>query len=279
MHRFKFQNEIDGSKKLIIESSRLEDCIKYILDGNTKSITINCFQGYSLDNIDFLKEISEVIEGLHLPETKFDIEIINSLHKLRFLGFADNKKNTIDLSNFPKIEILATNYSSRLIGLETCITLNNLTLTGFNSKHDNLSELSQLIYLKELNLFKTGIKDLKGIEALSKLEKLEIFDANKLKTIASLTSLFSIKELRLQKCKNIDDLHLLGEVKSLRKLIITECGEIKSLDFIEKLENLDFLSFWDTTILDGNLNFCEGINFVGFKDKKGYSHKVSDFRK
>lgn len=39
---FKFQIGINDSKKLIIESSKLDACIKYILDGNIKSITINC---------------------------------------------------------------------------------------------------------------------------------------------------------------------------------------------------------------------------------------------
>jgi hypothetical protein len=61
---FKFQRGIDGSRKLIIESAKLGACIKYILDGNIKSITINYFQGYELPDIQFLYKLSDILEGL-----------------------------------------------------------------------------------------------------------------------------------------------------------------------------------------------------------------------
>ena len=142
---FKFQKGIDGSKKLIIESSKLDACIKYVLDGKIKSITINCFQGYELPSIDFLIKLSDVLEGLHLPETKYNNQVINSLYNLKFLGFADNKKDVIDLSNFPKLESLACDYSPRLKGLKTCKKLKDLTLTGWNFRKGSLQCVFRLI--------------------------------------------------------------------------------------------------------------------------------------
>jgi hypothetical protein len=277
---FKFQKGTDGSSKLIIESSKLEACIKYILDSKAKVITINCFQGYDLSNIDFLNRVSNVLEGLHLPETKFNNQIVNSLHNLKFLGFADNKKDVIDLSNFPKLESLACDYSPRLKGLEFCKNLNDLTLTGYKSKSKDLSELPIFTDLQELLLFKTGITTLQGIERFSNLKKLEMFSASKLETIATLQTLSnSLEEIQLVQCKKIIDFEVLGKIQSLKKIVLSESGEIKSLAFVKELTRLEFISFWGTNVLDGNIKYCEGINYVGFDNKKHYTHKSEQFKK
>jgi hypothetical protein len=277
---FKFQKDIDGTKKLIVESSKLDACIKYILDGNIKSITINCFQGYELANIHFLEKLSGVLEGLHLPETKFDIQVINSLHMLKFLGFADNKIDVIDLSNFPKIESLACDYSSRLKGLENCKNLKYLSLTGYKSNNKDLSELPSFLNLRELMLFKTDIATLQGIERFSNLKKLEIFSASKLIAIEALQRLSNnFEEILLQRCKNISDYDTLGKVKSLKKIMLSESGEIKDLVFVKELPRLEFISFWGTNVIDGNIKYCEGINYVGFDNKKHYTHKSEQFKK
>lgn len=277
---FKFQKGIDGSRKLIIESSKLDACIKYVLDGNIKSITINYFQGYDLPDIHFLNKLSDVLEGLHLPETKFDNQVVNTLHKLKFLGFADNKKDVIDLINFPKLESLACDYSSRLKGLETCKNLQNLALTGYKSKNKNLNEIPLFLELREFFLFKTDVTNLHGIERFCNLKKLEIFSASKLETIAELQALSnSLDEIIIEQCKKINDYEILGKVKSLKKIILSESGEIKSLYFLKELPRLEFISFWGTNVLDGNIKYCEGINFVGFDNKKHYTHKSEQFKK
>ena len=277
---FKFQKGIDGSRKLIIESSKLDACIKYVLEGNIKSITINYFQGYELPDIHFLNKLSDILEGLHLPETKFDNQVVNSLHKLKFLGFADNKKDVIDLSNFPNLESLACDYSSRLKGLETCKNLIDLTLTGYKSESKDLSEVPLFLNLKELSLFKTDITTLQGIEHYSNLKKLEIFSASKLERIAPLQVLSnSLEELQIEQCKKIKDFEVLGKVQSLKKIILSESGEIKSLAFVKELPHLEFISFWGTNVLDGNIKYCEGVNYVGFDNKKHYTHKSEQFKK
>lgn len=274
---FKFQKGIDGSRTLIVESSNLEKIITYILNGKIKSITINVFQGYELPDIYFLNKLSDVLEELYLPETKFDIQVLNSLHNLKKIGFADNKKDLIDLANFPNLQSLACEYSLRLKGLESCKNLIDLTLTGYKSK--NLYEIPELLNLKELSLYKTNITNLQGIEKFNNLKKIEIFSAAKLINISEIKTLSNTLEIiEIDKCKNIEDYHSLGSVQSLKKIIISESGEIQTLEFIKMLPNLKFISFWGTNVKDGDLRYCKGIDYVGFNNKKHYSHKNEDFR-
>ncbi|HEX8575714.1 MAG TPA: hypothetical protein VF677_05425 [Flavobacterium sp.] len=277
---FKFQKDIDGSKKLIIESSKLDECIKYVLDGNIKSITINYFQGYELPDIDFLYKLSNVLEGLHLPETKFDIKVLNSLHNLKYLGFADNKKDVVDLSSFPNLESLACDHSSRLRGLDTCKKLKSLALTGYKSQSKGLSELPSFSVLQELYLFKADIANLQGVERYGTLKKIALFGASKLETVAALKPLYdSLEEIQIEQCKKINDFEIIGKIKSLKKIILSESGAIKSLVFLEELPRLEFISFWGTNVLDGEIKYCEGISYVGFDNKKHYTHKSEQFKK
>ena len=125
--------------------------------------------------IDFLNEVIKCIRiRLHLPESKFDIKVVDKLYNLKSLGFADNKKDIIDLSNFPKLESLACDYSSRLEGLNKCNNLKNLSLTGYISKTNELSELPPFLYLEDIHLYVTNIATLEGIERFTNLKDLEI---------------------------------------------------------------------------------------------------------
>ena len=54
---------------------------------------------------------------------------------------------------------------------------------------------------------------------------------------------------------------------------------MKSLAFVKELPHLEFISFWDTNVLDGNIKYCEGINYVGFDNKRHYTHKSEQFKK
>lgn len=119
-----------------------------------------------------------------------------------------------------------------------------------------------------------------GVNNFNNLKRLEIFSASKLETIAALQVLLSsLEEIQVELCKKITDFETLGKVKSLKKIILSESGEIKSLAFVKDLPELEFISFWGTNVLDGNIKYCEGINYVGFDNKKHYTHKLEQFKK
>jgi hypothetical protein len=129
-------------------------------------------------------------------------------------------------------------------------------------------------------LFKTDIASLQGVERFNNLKKIELFKASKLEVIEALQGLSdNLEEIIVQRCKKISDYETLGKVKSLKKIMLSESGVIKNLTFVKELPQLEFISFWGTNVLDGNIKYCEGINYVGFDDKKHYTHKSEKFKK
>jgi hypothetical protein len=86
-----------------------------------------------------------------------------------------------------------------------------------------------------------------------------------------------LTEILFDNCKAIEEIEILGELENLYWLKMIDLGEIKSLSFIKKIKSLRKISFVDTNILDGDLSYCKGLEYVGFLDKKHYSHKNSEF--
>lgn len=277
---FKFLIGTKNSKKLVVESERLEEYIEYIESGKASDISINSFMGYKLPDISFINRIKDKIEGLHIPETKYDIQGINALHNLKTLGFADNGKDTIDLSNFPELTSLACDYSKRLIHLESCTKLIGLSLTGYKPTCRSLIESPELPNIERISLYKANIVTLNGIEKFQRLSELNLYGLSKLEKIESLIGLKeSLAQIEIENCKKISDYYFLGELKNLHKLIISDSGQIENLSFIQKMTNLKFLSFVGTNILDGDISHCLHLDYVGFDDKRHYSHKMKQLKK
>lgn len=270
----------NGYEALFIDSSRIDDCIRYLHENNLKNISINPFQGYEANDLAFLSRLEDYLEGITILDEKYDYAIVNNLHKLKLLGILDNKRDVIDLSNFPRLERLSCDYSPRLENLETCERLSSLTLSGYRSSDKSIEKMPPLNSLITLDLFTTDITSLVGIGKFPLLKELTLFRANRLEDISALReSGITLTVIEFCSCKRISNYDVLGELTNLKRLIIANSKDIPSLDFVRPLPDLDFLSFVGTNIKDGDLSPCVGIEYVGFDDKRHYNMKFADFQK
>ena len=270
---FKILVRTDGEDMFMFDSGRIDEGIAYIKKHNIRYVGINSFIGYKASDISFLRELRDFVEGITVPEAHFDISVLNELHRLVFLGFADDRKTIIDLSNFPNLTTLACDFSRRLLSLEACERLQNLTLTGFKPRDKTLNEIPPLSSLNRLALFVTNITSLVGIGQFPVLEELALYKARQLSDISALREVrATLKNLEFDSCKQIGNYEALSEVTALKKLIIVNSGPIQSLSFVKTLEGLEFLSFVGTSVIDGDLSPLIGLNYVGFENKRHYSH-------
>ncbi len=274
---YKILIRTDGSKEFMIDSDRLELCIEYIKRMDIRLIGINSFLGYKKSEISFLSELTDFVEGIIIQENFLDISVLNSLHKLKTLGFGDNKKTIIDLSNFPELESLACDYSKRLLSLESCEQLRSLTLTGFKSSDQTLESIPRLTSLTTLDLFITNINSFVGIDRFPFLKELTLFRANRLEDISALKDVRNtLAMIEFDACKRIRSYEPLAEITNLKKLIISKSAPIASLSFVKSLPKLEFISFVGNNVVDGDLSPTIGIDYVGFDDRKHYTHRFDE---
>jgi len=274
---FRIDTDPEGTVWLMFDPTRAEECRQFALSNNIKWLMI--YPGtYTASDLSPILPLKDQIEGITLYE-KVDYAGLETFSKLTFLGMPDNKKSIISLSAFPNLEMLSAHYTERIRDLETCTNLRRLHFTNYKPKTKDLSGIPSLP-LKYLGFTKTDIVSLKGIERFVNLQKLLIYSAPKLETLAPLRALSkNIEILDFEKCKKIADYQVLGELKALKRLRLSDSGQMESIAFVKKLPNLEHISFWGTNVLDGNIAYCEGIDFVGFDNKKHYSHKSEYFKK
>jgi Leucine-rich repeat (LRR) protein len=275
---FKLLKGTDGIDELLFDTSRTKACFDFMLKHNIKRISLNPYHGFKLGSLDFLIPMRDFLEGLIIGTEKLDLSALGHFKNLNFLGVPDNGKDRLDLSKLRKLKTLACDYSDRLKGLETCSNIESLTLSNYKSQDGDLTSLPELNSLEHLSLIQPKVVSLKGIEKFKNLKKLEIYGASKLETIAPIQLLSnSLENIEIERCKKIKDYEALRNFSKLKKIIISESGEIKTLVFITTLPKLKFLSFVGTNVLDGDISYCEGLSYVGFDDKRHYSHKMKQF--
>jgi hypothetical protein len=275
--RFKVITGTDEQKTLLFDTDFANECCDFFLRSNIKRISL--YPGvYNGKDLKPLLPIKTQIEGILLG-VEIDYTILDNFKNLKYISLCDNKKDFIDLSNFTQLETLICNITNKLTGLEKCDKLRTLFLNSYKPKSKDLSLLPSLISLKQLGIFQSNLVSLNGIEHFENLNKLQLYGLSKLEKIEALKILSdNLTEIEIEKCKNIVDYESIGELINLQKIRITESGVINSLSFISSLSNLNFISFWGTNIIDGNLAYCDRINYVGFDNKRHYNRKIGDFR-
>jgi len=274
---FKFYIDNDENKTLIIESSRLEECLDYLKAEKIESISINRFHGYKIDNLDFLKKCA-FIKKISISDKISDFSGIYNLKDLNRLLVSDNK-HAIDFSNFNNINEISIDWHSNHKNLTKCLKLEKLSIWHYKPKKKNIHELPNIENLKELAITQSTIKTLDGIEKYKNLESLKVHYSSKLETISCIQNLSeTLKTLWFEVSKKIKDKEQVVLLNNLNLLAYINCGEIPSIDFINKLKNLKDFRFVDTNVLDGDISPCLNLDYAGFLKKKHYSHTPEEIK-
>ncbi|MCE4052215.1 leucine-rich repeat protein [Bacillus sp. Au-Bac7] len=263
-------------KSVYITDQNTEGSIKYLNENKIDTIYIS-LQYYTKDNLDFLSECVNIkkigIDVYYLS----NIKGLYSLQSLKELSIIENDNNIkIDLSYFPKLEILRLDWGSSVSGLSNLENLNLLQLFKYKPKSKDLGELIKLKKLESLILTHGNLTSLNGIQKFNNLKEIQLNYIRNLIDISHLKNLPLLSDLEIENCKKISNIPIVSNISSIERLALLNCGELESLVFIESMENLKNLVFSGTNIKDGNLSYCKNIDYVYFLDKKHYSLKLKD---
>jgi len=275
---FKIISDIKGDL-LGVESDRLEDCMEYAIQKKIYKIFIHGGDDYKLKDIHFLERY-DFFTHLTVSEGLIDIDIsaVHYLHKLKYLSLSNGKQG-IDFSNFPLLEEASIDWNNKLINFKQCKSLKKLQLWRYKPASRSFLELIGLNNLESLEITQSNIESFSGFENFKHLNHFGGYYLPKLTSLNGLENLKELKTLVVENCKKIINYEsTLGKLLGLKKLILSNCGELNDIEFIEKMTNLKFFSFVGTSVKNGNLMTLKEkkMDFVGFDNKRYYSHKMKE---
>ena len=266
--------EYDGVKTLLMmESIRLRDYVDYCNKHEVKSLCISC----DLDNLDFLNECPG-ITAIDLPRWYEDVSGLYSLPRLTSLKIGYT--HSIDFSAIPAIRHISTDWNPKIdAGIFASTELTSLWLRGYKPKSRNLSRLECFQNLERLDIIQAPMTTLAGIDKLHKLRFLDLAYCPKLADIKPLSGLSeTLEELEIDHCNKIPNLTDLRNIGSLRKIMLAYCTALPSIGFIREMPKLEFLSFVETNVLDGDMTPCFNLRYAGFMNKRHFSHTYEEVR-
>lgn len=236
-----------------------------------------CISG--IGDLGFLQEFPLLLYLEVLSQKRVNTRYLDSLENLRGLRLHSPGAG-IDFACFPNLEGFIGDWHAENRNLDKSHELRRLRIWKFNPRSQNLATIANIARLEDLELTQTSIASLSGLETLEDLRYFEIAYSPKLKSLSTLASCATgLRELSIEKAKNIKTYDPLGSVSRLRRLKLSSCAPMKSLKWIEGLQHLDFFSFVNTNVLDGNLSHLlklPKLRYVGTMDKRHYNYKCDD---
>lgn len=105
---------------------------------------------------------------------------------------------------------------------------------------ESLQGIGYLSQLKDLEIFSNSLKNLQGVEALTKLISLKVGGNGSMESLDALSGLKSLEELHLEAVP-LKDLQILEGLENLKYLIVPNCylTSLRGVENLVKMEGLD----------------------------------------
>jgi protein phosphatase 1 regulatory subunit 7 len=237
------------------------------------------YSGLSISGIadlSFLQEFPDLRYLEVFDQKRVDTRQLECLYNLRGLRI-DTPGAGIDFSWFPELELFVGDWHVDNCNLGHCRELRKLQLRQFKPRSADLSDFADVTRLESLDIVKTDMSSLNGVESLEDLRYLEIAYAPKLKSFDALSNGdCGIREIGFESVKNVSSYKPLASLLFLRRLRLFSCAPMPDLKWTKGMNRLDQFSFVETNVEDGDLSpllDLPALRYVGTMDKKHYNYK------
>lgn len=274
---------IDRVLKVDAEESKV--CSRLWASGVYTQLHIGSRENPDLKSISCLNDF-EAVTKLHIMLLGRKVELdplVRHADTLIEYFCNDDINSIIDCEKYSELQSLNQAWDKRMKFANSHQKLQKIYFDKFCPKNDkNLDALPVAPNLKTLDLLRSCIKTLDGIDKYGRLERLGIAWGKYLTAVGSLTHCHNLKILELDGCKNINDLHeTLSKCSRLERLVLMKVSDLVNIQFIERMPNLKWLNLIDTNVIDGDMNYLlrhPSLEYAVFTSKKHFSHTESQVR-
>jgi hypothetical protein len=202
----------------LTDGKLITDAVRLINDRKADGINFNFTKNFPSD----INEIKLATDIKHIQindySWEFDYTAINDLSKLEHLSVYTTDKKEINFSNWPMLKSAAIFWRPKAKSLFKCVNLERLFIGKYNDS--DLIKFEFLKNLKYLRINTGSINSLKGIEKLQNLETLLLMQATKLEELTGIDKLSNLGHLRIDNCRNIKDIDIVANLKDIQIAIL-----------------------------------------------------------
>jgi protein phosphatase 1 regulatory subunit 7 len=244
---YKYYDEISGGG-IIVEPDKIDQYINHINENKVRNVVIDYFWGYKIDNIDFIKSCPNIEKlSISSPFIK-DYSPITYLKCLNQINIDVSSIKSIGKSSNAILD-LSLVPSIEIAWLYSC---NNIVNLG---KCKNLRILT-------LTFYNPPSRNLEDLTDLVKLKRLTIVRSN----IYSLKGSGNLKQLRRLVLSNLPKLNCIDEIEKLSDnllvLRIEGCKNIQNYEYAAKIKGLKVLAFTGSIGTFTNGGNIPSISFI-----------------
>lgn len=189
-----------------------------------------------------------------------------------------------DYGTIPNVDFLSCLESLQTINISNCsieniagiLVCKNLSQIIFDGAQDE-HQLEEILQKTNLEYLSIKASPLKNLDAISKQENLEYFNASDSDNLIDFNGLKRLKRIKYLELSStaINDLSVLKDLENLEELTIAFCRNISNLDDLVKVKKLKLLNALGLTKLVKvkNLNKCSQLWYAHF----GTCPNIRDF--
>lgn len=269
---FMYQGANKNHEAIIIDDVDTTRFTEYIKKNKIDKVIIDMWDS-NIESLEFVSEIKDI----KFLKVKGQIDINYSpLYKLSNLRYIEIlAPNDFDVSKFKNLEFLSTNRPSGIKGINDVKKLTTLKL--LDTYHEfHLTDLSFLKSNKSIEVLElrlSSIKSLNGLNPHSKLRSLSLEFMNGLKDITDLKCFSNnLTRLLIYKCNNIQELNIIGSLRELEYLHISDMKSIDSIKYLSNNNKLKTCKLSNSLIIDGDLTPLKGLSSVVVLPMKRHYH-------
>jgi len=202
MSNFEIRQDENGiGKVLILKGEWTDDVSSYMQENAIYALRLTDSFGFKGLDISFLSKL-DFLRSLELYcwDAK-GIKVIESLPQLEVLGLQYKSTQKIDLSAFSKLKVALVTWYKGLGSLLDISSLEKLNIQNY--PHSDLKPISSMLELKELYLTSRKLESLSGIEQLSKLETLDLYNCQNLTSLLGTEKCPDLKTIEIEACNRV----------------------------------------------------------------------------
>lgn len=202
MNNFELRNDENGiGKVLILKGAWNDDYACYMQEHGIFALRLSDSFGFKGHDLSFLSKLAFLRSlELYCWESK-GVKIIESLPQLEVIGLQYKSAQKVDFSSFSKLKVAKVTWSKGLSSLLDLSTVEHLNIQNY--PQSNLEAISAMSGLKKLYLTSRKLGSLKGIEKLTNLEVLDLYNCPNLLSLSGTERCLHLKAIEIETCNRV----------------------------------------------------------------------------